>query len=107
MDPSVRATGQTSKASDVFSFGILVIELFTDRQPFVYNEDGTFVEDYVNFFDTSSMPVEFAALARRCLLLNPKLRPSFTQIVESLVMNIEALQKTSPLGIKSTEVDPQ
>ena len=90
MDPNIRVSGQTSKPSDVYSFGILMVELYTGKHPFIHNRDGSFAQNK-DFFDLSSVPEEYAALASQCLHQDPKARPTYNQLVSILTQYVESL----------------
>ncbi|KAF5838759.1 kinase-like domain-containing protein [Dunaliella salina] len=84
MDPSTRATGRSSSASDVFSFGVIMWELFCGRPPYVPDNTGGVVKapDFPSF--PPGTPPIFVNLALQCLSIKPSERPSFTQCQEVL-----------------------
>ena len=76
--------GQSTTASDVFSFGMLMTELYTGLQPWL-SEDGRFKSNrmFLEKLDKES-PAPFKKLAHSCIETKPKERPSFTEILVSL-----------------------
>ena len=71
--------GQTTTASDVFSFGMLMTELYTGRTPWVY-EEGRFLPN-LRFIPQleEDAPLPYADMARSCVRMNPKERPPFAE----------------------------
>ena len=77
-------SGQTTPASDVFSFGILMTELYTGLQPWLF-EEGHFKPNpmFIEKLDKEA-PTPFKKLTRSCTELDPKDRPTFVKILVSL-----------------------
>ena len=77
-------TGQTTTASDVFSFGIFMAELYTGTQPWIYGE-GRFRPN-PNFLPRleKESPPQYTKIVRSCLKMNPKERSVFSSIRASL-----------------------
>ena len=88
--PESLESGLYSEASDTYSFGMLIFELFTREVPFgalnphqaalaVIAEDRR--PDIPPF-----VPPKFAALMRDCWLRDPRARPSLPQVLERLAV---------------------
>ena len=77
-------SGQTTTASDVFSYGMLMTELYTGLQPWIF-EDGQFKHNrmFIAKLDKEA-PSPFKKLVHGCLQINPKERPSFVVITVSI-----------------------
>ena len=96
--------GQTTTASDVFSFGMLMTELYTGLQPWLF-EDGQFKSNHM-FLDKldKEAPAPFKKLAQSCIEMEIKERPSFTEITVSLQALLdeessEQEQDGGPIGL--------
>ncbi|KAF5827963.1 kinase-like domain-containing protein [Dunaliella salina] len=81
--PEVAMTGRTSKASDAFSFGVIMAELYSRSPPWV-KVNGIFSANpnFPNF--PPGTPPPFMNLAYRCLEIEMSKRPRFEEIVASL-----------------------
>ncbi len=73
-----------TKLSDVFSFGILVVEVQTGQAPWVGRPDGSFGPNPGFPSLPAWTPSAFRSLVARCLKVEAKERPSFDQILETL-----------------------
>jgi len=84
--------GQTTTASDVFSFGMLMTELYTGLHPWLF-EEGRFKPNTM-FFDKldKEAPAPFKNLVHSCIRMEPKERPNFAHISVSLqeLFDVEA-----------------
>ncbi|KAK8278121.1 hypothetical protein V6Z12_D09G019500 [Gossypium hirsutum] len=105
MDPEYFRTNQFTEKSDVYGFGVVLIELLTGQKPISANQSEQ-VRSLVSYFLHSmqenslfsilnSMVVKdgpeqeimvVALLAKRCLNLNGKKRPTMKQVVMELEM---------------------
>ena len=76
--------GQTTTASDAFSYGMLMTELYTRLQPWIF-EEGQFKHNqmFIAKLDKEA-PAPFKKLVHRCLEIDPKKRPSFGEIAVAL-----------------------
>ena len=76
--------GQTTTASDVFSFGMLMTELFTGLQPWLF-EEGRFKPNPAFFQKLDEeAPEPYKKLALSCVKVNPKERPPLTVMITKL-----------------------
>ena len=86
--PELIRTGRLSKPADVFSFGVLMWEVVTGRQPWkgmMMGEVMTAVAvDGRRLEFGAEAPREFAALARRCMAADPGARPAFDEVCAAL-----------------------
>ena len=108
LDPEYFQTGQFTEKSDVYSFGVVLIELLTGEKPVCLarsQEDRNLSTYFIHsikenrLFDILDTQVRkdgnkhevlaIANLAKRCLHLNGKKRPTMTEIV----MELEGVQK--------------
>ncbi|TVU05279.1 hypothetical protein EJB05_48437, partial [Eragrostis curvula] len=103
LDPMYYYTGRLTDKSDVFSFGVLVVELLTRKKPFVYrSDDGEGLVSHftslltegrlVDILDPQIMVEkgdqdqvnEVAALAAKCTKLNSEDRPRMREVEMTL-----------------------
>ena len=78
-----------SKAADVFAFGMLAVEIFTGKTPFVGQENGAVVLQILRGVRPKmpdnaqevGLTVEMWKLIESCWQQNPKKRPSIGEIV--------------------------
>lgn len=112
LDPMYYYTGRLTDKSDVFSFGVLLVELLTRKKPSLYNSDSGdslvshFVSlltegDLIDIVDPQVMEEgdgevqEVAALAARCTKLDGEGRPTMRE-VEMALENLRLKKKPSP-----------
>ena len=69
--------------SDVYSFGILMIEMYRKVPPWVHTPNGFRPNKAFMQFPPNS-PRPYLQLAQRCLSKEPKSRPNFSEIFWSL-----------------------
>jgi len=85
MAPEVMMEGKSSKRSDVYSFGILMWELFCCSRPYAGLRDVAIVhrvvEEELRPVFPKSAPREYVELAVSCWAKEPKNRPSFSQVL--------------------------
>lgn len=112
LDPMYYYTCRLTDKSDVFSFGVLLIELLTRKKPSLYNSDNGsslvshFVSlltegDLVDIVDPQAIEEggddvqEVAALAAMCTKLNGEGRPTMRE-VEMTLENLRVKKKHAP-----------
>jgi serine/threonine protein kinase len=86
--PEALSRGRLSRPGDVFSFGILMAELWTRNRPFAGLAIGQVVYGVVYAGARPDLPPDcpagYASLARACWADDPDSRPTFTQITATL-----------------------
>uniref|UniRef100_A0A383WP55 Protein kinase domain-containing protein n=1 Tax=Tetradesmus obliquus TaxID=3088 RepID=A0A383WP55_TETOB len=95
MAPEVLRSGHISPAADVYSFAIMMWEVFTSRQAYQGLHYGTVVERVVIQKQRPTipddMPQEYSLLMSTCWDAEPTSRPSFQQIARCLELMISTL----------------
>ncbi|BAT06121.1 wall-associated receptor kinase 5 [Oryza sativa Japonica Group] len=121
LDPMYYYTGRLTDRSDVFSFGVLLVELLTRKKPFVHtssNGDALVLHfvslhtenNLVDILDPQVMEEgdgevqEVAALAATCIKLKGDDRPTMRE-VEMALENIRVKKKHATLGTTSNRCD--
>ncbi|GAX79174.1 hypothetical protein CEUSTIGMA_g6614.t1 [Chlamydomonas eustigma] len=88
MAPETLMEGRASKAGDVYSFGILMWELLTAGDPYAEVPMALLGYAVTKLCRRPKFPAfaphDYVQLAQRCWLPNPKDRPSFEEILETL-----------------------
>jgi serine/threonine protein kinase len=117
LDPMYYYSGRLTDMSDVFSFGVLLIELLTRKKPCVYcSDDGIgLVSLFVTLLAEGNLSEiidpqvieedhgearEVAALAARCTKLKGEERPTMRE-VEMTLQNLRAIQRHAPCDTAS------
>ncbi|EMS64134.1 Wall-associated receptor kinase 3 [Triticum urartu] len=122
LDPMYYYTGRLTDKSDVFSFGVLLIELLTRKKPYVYRSDNDaglvahFVSslkkgDLADIVDPQVMEEEddgelqeVAMLAAMCTRLEGESRPTMKE-VEMALENLRARKKPAPCNSAAMRYD--
>ena len=90
MAPEVLANNKYGESSDVFSFGVLVTEVYTGEPPYQEQSDLNAAQLMYKIVNeglrpsTEGFPRALAQLVDDCVCEDPKLRPSFDEIVVRL-----------------------
>ncbi|GAX83535.1 hypothetical protein CEUSTIGMA_g10960.t1 [Chlamydomonas eustigma] len=106
MAPETLMEGRASKAGDVYSFGILMWELLTAGDPYAEVPMALLGYAVTKLCRRPKFPAfaphDYVQLAQRCWLPNPKDRPSFEEILETLQAMMEMHSPTCrPLQVPS------
>jgi serine/threonine protein kinase len=88
-------TARFSEATDVWAFGITVIEIFSDGQrPYLEIDSNSELIDRVKegyrIRKPANCPDEVYAMVMECCSLNPKERPSFQDLAQRLQVDLKA-----------------
>ncbi|XP_057862765.2 wall-associated receptor kinase 2-like [Cryptomeria japonica] len=116
IDPEFVRSNQYTDKSDVYSFGVVLVELLTGLRP-VLSVQGSMCPLYDHFLSTINgnrlreildanvvkeenleQMEKMARLAKACLQVNPKERPSMREVVEELAWIRAATKQTRPFG---------
>jgi hypothetical protein len=95
MAPEVLRSGRLSKAADVYAYGIMMWEVFTNQTAHAGCHSGAVVERVVLRGERppvpSGMPPQYALLMQRCWDDDPAQRPSFEQIITCIELLLDNL----------------
>ncbi|KAJ7737339.1 TKL/TKL-ccin protein kinase [Mycena metata] len=91
IDHTTQVASRTTKATDVYSFGLLGLEIYSSqppqrrpRRPFILQEVLAEMQPQREEVPADIVPPRIWDLLERCWALDPELRPSMTRVVESL-----------------------
>ncbi|MBA0664397.1 hypothetical protein Goklo_004410, partial [Gossypium klotzschianum] len=126
MDPEYFRSSQFTEKSDVYSFGVVLVELLTGQKPiptkqseevrglvslFLLSMQGNSLFDILDSRVVNDGPekeiIEVAKLAKRCLNLNGKKRPTMKQVAVELEL-IKASEEGNAIeesGDEGSEID--
>lgn len=115
MAPEVLQKNKYSEKADVYSFGIVLVELFTGKYPYTEEEFGSLNQIQLVFQicqnearpSTASLPASLQQLIFDCWNRNTTLRPSFMEIIARLrrIEEFEAKNSTlSSTGSSSSSI---
>lgn len=94
MSPEFQATGIATQKSDVYAFGVVILEILSGEEPLKYRQDkGTFVR--VSLIDRTREAVGSGAVRR---WMDRRLKDSFPE---------EVAEKLARLGLECVEEDPE
>lgn len=87
--PEVFLKHEYSKASDVYSFGLLLYEILTDKMPFDVNSNAIDIKRFIADQNkrpkfNKAIPKSYRHLIEKCWSQNPEERPTFDEIVQNL-----------------------
>jgi hypothetical protein len=109
--PEVLSSGRLSKAADVYAFGIMMFEVFTNQTAYAGCHSGAIVERVVIRGERPpvprSMPPQYALLMQRCWAANPDDRPSFEQVIACLDLLLDNLTSSDDEGHISEGVEEE
>ncbi|KAL4448329.1 hypothetical protein ABPG75_005548 [Micractinium tetrahymenae] len=112
MPPELLTAGTLSKSTDVFSFGIIFLEMYYGRRAWLgSNPVQVFAQASAGklpFEIPGEAPASLARLLRRCLALDPSLRPAFGKVLselQSLARGLPSPAET-PRGAHSPGINP-
>ena len=92
-------TGQTTTASDVFSFGMLMTELYTGAQPWVYHQGRFLPNPHFLPQIEKEAPPEYVDIVKSCLKMDAKERSSFKYIKVALqLLHDQELARQGRIG---------
>ena len=113
MAPEVLAKSKYSEKADVFSFGILLLELLGGRRPYTSEEFINLNQAQLMFqiIENKARPSlegidpSLQQLISDCWNLDPKLRPSFIESIERLKRLKKEKNRFSMSSVESTDED--
>ncbi|PSC70418.1 Serine threonine-kinase CTR1 [Micractinium conductrix] len=110
MPPELLSNGTLTKSTDVYSFGIIVCEMWHGRRAWLGDNPVRVLAQassgILPFVFPGDMPAPLASLLKRCLHEDPSQRPSFAAIL-SEVQAIAAAQQQQKQQQASRQQQPQ
>ncbi|KAK9826680.1 hypothetical protein WJX74_009614 [Apatococcus lobatus] len=97
MPPEVIIEGHVSRASDAYSFGVLLWEMYTGLEPWAHMRPTAVIQavtDGQQLDFPASTPPEYKAIAAACFNVDPDQRPGFKGICDRLSVLRAAEQAT-------------
>lgn len=96
-----------TKAADAFAFGIMMWEVYMNKNAHAGTHSGAVVEAVVVRGERPpcdvSMPPQYSLLMQRCWDSDPALRPSFEQIITCLELLLDNLTSSDEEGLTVSE----
>jgi len=99
MPPELLRGGKVSPGVDVYSFGIVLWEMFSSQRPYSYSESAAdvstkVVRDNLRPKFSDAAPIDFQRLIKSCWHENRANRPTFEAIINELDRMVHNLQGT-------------
>lgn len=91
--PEVHCNGNMTKAADIYSFGVLLWELFHHTPPYRHDPRLGLVPNEAFPTFSPDAPVLYAAITNECLDAEPSLRPSLDRVIVILQSLLETAQQ--------------
>jgi serine/threonine protein kinase len=92
--PEARTTGQYTMKTDIYSFGVLLWEIFTEKQPSPESD-----KNYIPLEIPSNWPPSLRELVSKCLNENPNERPKNWEAIHDQLLSIRN-DPATPIRLK-------
>lgn len=119
LDPEYLQSNQFTDKSDVYSFGVVLVELLTGQKPISTAEGSSLTTYFIRCVETNDGLFEIvdarvlkeggtdsimavAGLAKRCLNLNGKKRPTMKEVATELEGILKSVEKAPSSGAQET-----